>query len=528
MALTNLAAYLESSAGRWPDRPAVVDPEGWSLSYAQLDDQANRVAAFLSMSGVLPGDRVGLCLPKGARTIAAIFGVLKARAVYVPVDYTAPAERNRAIFNDCDVRVVFGDPSCANDLLELCPPGAGRTLVVVGTSELTGVSTWDDVLTCMPEDRRDGRHQDDVAYVLYTSGSTGIPKGVVLTHENALSFVEWCAETFDLSETDRCSSHAPFHFDLSVFDIYASIRHGSCIYIISESLGKSPRELAAFIAEHRLTVWYSTPSILSLLAEHGGLDRLDCTSIRMVLFAGEVFPIKHLRKLVSIWPWPAYYNLYGPTETNVCTFAHIPTPIPVDRTEPYPIGDACSHCAALVLDENDQPVAPGDEGMLYIAGPSVFRGYWNRPVENEQAFLERDGVRWYCTGDVVQLDSQVGYVYLGRRDRMVKRRGYRIELDEIQTGLYRHTRLREVAVVSQPDPDSGVKIYACVVPTERPAPSIVELKQFCARELPSYMSPDVFRVMDVLPRTSTDKVDYPALRRAVQEGVSGSDRPAAR
>jgi amino acid adenylation domain-containing protein len=356
------------------------------------------------------------------------------------------------------------------------------------------------------------RQDSDLAYILYTSGSTGIPKGVMITHRNALGFVDWCSEVFAPDETDRFSSHAPFHFDLSILDIYVPLKHGATLHLIPEELGKNPKELSKFIADRQLTVWYSTPSILALLVQFGRLDSFDHSSLRLVLFAGEVFPVKHMRELKRPWPRPTYYNLYGPTETNVCTFARIPDVVPDDRDVPYPIGFACSHCTPLVLDDDRQTVEPDDEGLLWIAGDSVFQGYWNRPVENAAAFLERDGRRWYNTGDVVRFDERDGYIYAGRRDRMVKRRGYRIELGEIERGLYRHPHVREAAVTATADPE-GVRIVAHLSFAEGAArPSIIELKTFCAEHLPGYMSPDRFDLRDRLPRTSTDKVDYQSLR----------------
>jgi acyl-coenzyme A synthetase/AMP-(fatty) acid ligase len=334
----------------------------------------------------------------------------------------------------------------------------------------------------------------------------------MLSHRNACSFVDWCSDVFEPTEEDRFSSHAPFHFDLSVLDLYVSLKHGATLYLIGEELGKNPKELARFISGHRLTVWYSTPSILTLLKQFGGLESLDCRSLRLVLFAGEVFPVKHLRDVQRLWPAPVYYNLYGPTETNVCTYARIPADIPDTRDTPYPIGWACAHCDPLVLDENGAPVPRGEEGLLYIAGPSVFQGYWNRPKENAAAFLERDGTRWYNTGDVVREDAKDGFIYVGRRDRMVKRRGYRIELGEIERGLYLHPSIREAAVVAVPDAE-GVRISAFLsLKAGEPALSLIQFKTFCAANLPSYMSPDRFVILEALPRTSTDKIDYQGLK----------------
>ncbi len=526
-AVGNLAGYLEASAKRFPHRVAVVAPDGTSLTYGELNDRANRIAGFLASRGVAPGDRVGLLLPKSARGVAAIFGILKAGAAFVPADGTAPAERIRSILADCNVRAAFVDSSAMCVLTGGPASAMPDTTILVGTTAeeakettLPGAVIWQTVLEHEPlPETALPRSLEDLAYILYTSGSTGIPKGVMLTHRNAVSFVDWCSSVFTPDENDRFSSHAPFHFDLSVLDLYVCLKHGGTLFLISDELGKNPRELARFIAEQRLTVWYSTPSILSLMAEFGNLNRSEFETLRLVLFAGEVFPVKYLRKLVKLWPRPAYFNLYGPTETNVCTFARIPASIPDDRTEPYPIGWPCSHCSAIVLDDTRAPVAPGAEGLLYISGPSIFKGYWNRPKENASVFTEREGTRWYNTGDVVREDPQEGLVYIGRRDRMVKRRGYRIELGEIESGLYRHKQIREAAVVAAPDPESGVKIAAYLVSSVEQKTSIVELKTFCFRHLPAYMIPDVFLFLDTLPRTSTNKVDYPALLRDFQEGT---------
>lgn len=515
----SLIDYVEASARRSPDKTAIVDPAGWSVTYAELDDQANRMAGFLVASGVNPGDRVGVIVPKGVAALVAFVGIMKARAAYVPADYTAPAERNRTILADCQVRVAVLAGSCAG-ILESWPEQVPAPAAVVflddapPSSPIPGatVSTWQDAIRHTPG-HVDGRTRDDLAYILYTSGSTGIPKGVMLSHENALSFVDWCSDVLQPTEADRFSSHAPFHFDLSVLDIYVALKHGATLYVVSEDLGKAPKELAGFIASSRLTVWYSTPSILSLLAQFGDLASRDYSALRLVLFAGEVFPVKHLREVVSLWPSPAYYNLYGPTETNVCTFASIPIPISPDRSTPYPIGFACAHCEPLVLDHDGREVPEGDEGLLHIAGPSVFLGYWNRPERNAKAFLERSGKRWYNTGDVVRFEPRDGFIYVGRRDRMVKRHGYRIELGEIERGVYQHPSIAEAAVVAVTDDASGVRILAYLSARAGQRPSIIDMKMFCGRQLPSYMSPDAFVFLDALPRTSTNKVDYQQLTR---------------
>ena len=516
--IVSLSDYLQASAERFPDRVAIVDPDGSQTRYKELNEQASRLAGFLKSRGVTLGDRVGLLLPKSAATLTAIFGILKARAAYVPVDYSAPGARISSIFRDCQVQAIFTDVTGFNLLKKEYGGSLPKTIIVIGDEPVGNEAvTWKTALSHPPIDEVSAAKPTDLAYILYTSGSTGVPKGVMLSQENATSFVDWCSSVFSPNEEDRFSSHAPFHFDLSILDIYLSIKHGASLHIVSEELGKNPRELAQFIANRQLTVWYSTPSILALLAQFGSLQTFDCSSVRLVFFAGEVFPVRHLKSLTKLWSHPRCFNLYGPTETNVCTFAEVPSSIPEDRTEPYPIGPACEHCDPLVLDSEKVEVKPGEEGLLYISGPSVFQGYWNRPTENAAAFLEREGIRWYCTGDVVREDPKEGFIYVGRRDRMVKRRGYRIELDDIECALYRHPKIREVGVVSALAGGEHAKIVAYLVAEADSKPGVIELKMFCAQNLPSYMNPDSFVFVDSLPRTSTNKVDYQMLLRKLLE-----------
>ena len=309
--------------------------------------------------------------------------------------------------------------------------------------------------------------------------------------------------------------HAPFHFDLSIFDIWVSLKHGATVIIIDENLGKDPAGLARYIAEARISIWYSAPSILSLLAQRGQLAEYDYGSLRKVLFAGEVFPVSHLRSLQRLWPHPRYYNLYGPTETNVCTFHEIPGTIPDDRTEPYPIGKVCSHLRGIVVDEHGRPLPPDGEGELCIAGPAVMAGLLG-PARDDRVRIHRRPRRHRAgtrPATSSALDEREDYKYLGRRDRMVKKRGYRVELGEIECCLYQHSEVREAAVVAIADEDAGLRIRAHLGTKDGKRLSLVKLKQFCSEHLPVYMVPDSFAFHESLPKTSTGKIDYQALNR---------------
>jgi acyl-coenzyme A synthetase/AMP-(fatty) acid ligase len=326
--------------------------------------------------------------------------------------------------------------------------------------------------------------------------------------------VNWCSEAFDPRPEDRFSSHAPFHFDLSILDIYVPIKHGATLCLVPEDIGKEPVGLAKLIADQRISVWYSAPSILSLLAQFGKLSTHDYSNLRIVLFAGEVFPVVHLRSTKKQLPHPRYFNLYGPTETNVCTWYEIPPVIPEDRTDPYPIGRVCSNLRGKIVDPDGHEVAHGQEGELCISGPNVMQGYWDMPEQTAKAFLSGDGsdARWYKTGDLVLAEPDGNLRYVGRRDRMIKKRGYRIELGEIEVCLYRHPGVREAAVVAVPDETLGMKVIAHMSTNGSGKLSIIDLKRFCSENLPLYMVPDAFRFHPTLPKTSTDKVDYQTLK----------------
>ena len=512
-----LFEFLEYSAGIDPNRTAVIEPGQGSITYGDLNALANQLRDRLCHLGVRRGDRVGIYLHKSIDSLAAIFGILKTGAAYVPVDPGAPVSRNAYILADCQVKAVVIEDCFMNDLTsEWNAKGdTSRFLILNRTGGGKYIKEMlDQAQASMPISlgMNINPSLDDLAYILYTSGSTGKPKGVMLTNRAAISFVDWCSETFGPDINDRFSSHAPFHFDLSILDIYVPIKHGASLVLISEENGKDPGRLAAMIAESRLTIWYSAPSILSFLAQYGRLDRYDYASLRIVLFAGEVFPVKHLRALKKLLPHPRYFNLYGPTETNVCTFYEIPPIIPEDRMHPFPIGKACSNYRIGIFDELGKEVPPGNEGELCASGSGMMIGYWNLPEKTANAFLiDSSGNKWYKTGDMVFEEPDGNYIYVARRDRMVKKRGYRIELGEIEAGLYRHPAIKEAAVIALQNED-GIKIRAFVSHHKDSRPSIIELKKFCAQNLPTYMVPDLFSFLDFLPKTSTDKIDYQKLK----------------
>lgn len=516
----SIVGLLRASAARRPGHVAVEDPPDGSITYAELDALSDRVRDRLAALGVRRGDRVGVSLRKTIDAYATMLGALKAGAAYVPVDLAAPAWRAAFILHDCAVRVAVLDAA----VVPAWRAEAGKLGPLPAVLELTGVGGGAGLRAAL--DRADAERPaprvadvpaggDELAYILYTSGSTGTPKGVMLTHTCATSHVQWFTEAFAPREDDRFSSHAPFHFDLSITDLYVALRHGATVVLIDAARGKEPLGLAQLMAERRISVWYSTPTILTVLAEFGRMEQHDWSALRQVNFAGEVFPIKHLRAVKERLPRARFANLYGPTETNVCTWHPIPDAVEPERSAPYPIGRTCSHFRSRVVDEDGRDVPRGTEGELVMHGAGMLQGYYNNPARTAAAFLvDGEGRRWYRTGDLVVEGADGVFEFVGRRDRMVKRRGYRIELGEIEAGLYRHEGVKEAAVVAFKDAEGGVRIKAFIAMGQGQRGSEIALRAFCAKALPQYMIPDAFGFLDGLPKTSTDKVDYQRLAQA--------------
>jgi amino acid adenylation domain-containing protein len=516
-----LPQILSQTAARHCAQTALV-LDSRTITYAELEAQSNRFARSLIRNGICRGDRVALWLPKSLESVVAIYGIMKAGAAYVPIDPGAPAARMAYIARDCSVAglvtlkdragaisTAFADgvPMSSIWYADLCDGETVPTRNVpdIGWQELSAESA--DSIECRA-------NADDLAYILYTSGSTGEPKGVMLSHRNALSFVNWAHDTFAISAEDRLANHAPFHFDLSVFDLYVAALAGATVFPISSRVAAFPAAIARQWSAQKLTVWYTTPSTLVLMLTKGGLGTVDLSELRLVLFAGEVFPVKYLRALMALAPHARFANLYGPTETNVCTWYEVSSP-PKGNT-PVPIGQACSNCEVFILDEALKPVSTGCSGYLWVSGATVMQGYWGRPERTAQtlkAIEPRPGlqVRAYNTGDLVRTTEGGNLEFIGRRDHQVKTRGYRVELGEIESVLHNHPAVEEAVVLALPDEAIGHRLAAVVVAKQNARVSRAELQQYCADSLARYMVPGTILFRPNLPLTSSGKVDRQAL-----------------
>jgi amino acid adenylation domain-containing protein len=353
----------------------------------------------------------------------------------------------------------------------------------------------------------------NLAFLLYTSGSTGTPKAVGITHENVIDYVDWCSHAFTPSERDKFAAHAPLHFSLSVFHLYVAWKHGATVVLIDEQTARVPQLLAPVIEHRGITIWKSAPKILSLLAQSGQLPSVTLAPLRLVMFGGEPMPIPDLRSLKAQLPHPRYVHILGSTETHIIAHHELAPEAPAATDVTVPVGPVAGRFRSRIVDENANDVCAGAAGELCLAGRGVTPGYWRSADGAARFFTDADGERWYRTGDIVAAASDGALVYRGRIDRMIKRRGHRVELGEIEACLCGNAGVKEAAVVAAPHDALGVKVKAFVVRYGRAHPTGLELKAYCARSLPAYMVPDAIAFRDALPRTSTGKIDMPALKQ---------------
>jgi amino acid adenylation domain-containing protein len=484
-------------------------------SYRQLERASRKAALRLLASGLAPGARVGVWMRKSPPAVGAMLGALRAGLVAVPFDAAAPEARIAALARDCQLGGLIAD----SDLLPAARdwPLACR----VERDELDGPGGSGEL---PPAARTAG----DAAYILYTSGSTGVPKGVMLSHAHALAFIDWAASEVALGPGDRVASHAPFHFDLSVFDLWATLSRGATVELMDAATVRLARAASEFIVERGINVWYSVPSALVRMLPHA--ERVaDGAGLRSIVFAGEVFPPPALNRWRRALPLARFHNWYGPTETNVCTAYTLPpfAQAAAEVTRPLPLGESCCGFELRLADEQCRPIAPGGAGLLWVRGPGVMLGYWGdhertaqvmQTVPSPAGGLEET---WYNTGDWVERTSAGELHYLGRRDGLIKLRGFRVSLLEIERTLEASGLVAQAAVVvagalTREDSEGRLVAFVQLAPEAWPGGEAaeVELRRFVGERLPSYMVPEHIEVGVQWLLTSTGKIDRRALAAA--------------
>jgi len=519
-----LQHWVTEQAGRRPEAGALVF-KGERLTYEALEVSSNRLAHLLKDAGCARGDRVCLLTPKSPAAIVGILGVLKADAVYVPLDPGSPVPRLEKMIASCDNRWILTSGAVGPTLEALfASPGFADTHSIgwLGSDGPPGGITAQFCLADLPAypttPPPSTNGLQDPAHILFTSGSTGTPKGVVITHASVRRFIEWAVSYFGTAPTDRISGHPPLHFDLSTFDMFGTFAVGAELHLVPPELNLLPHKLAELIRSAELTQWFSVPSVLNYMAKFDVVEDGDFPSLRRVLWCGEVFPTPALIYWMQRLPHASFTNLYGPTEATIASSYYTVPSCPVSEDEVIPIGQACGGEELLVLDEALGPVPPGEMGELYIRGAGLSPGYWRDPAKTRGAFLPYPGGtdpgdRIYRTGDLATLGPDGLVRFLGRADSQIKTRGYRVELGEIEAALHTLGTLRECAVVGVPSQDfDGVAICCAFAPLAGTDVTPVALREALTRALPSYMVPSRWLEFAELPKTTNGKIDRRRLK----------------
>ncbi|MGW6008192.1 amino acid adenylation domain-containing protein [Streptomyces sp. NPDC055210] len=506
-----------------------------TVTYRQLEADVAAVATGLLGLGTTVGDRVAIWMDKTPRYAEAILAALQAGCAYVPLDGGQPPARVEHILTDCEPVALFTDHRHLALLAGRQLPSSVREIVVADDAgeEVNGTASrptapvrpWADFTATAAGEAAHVESvptpdRDDLAAILYTSGSTGTPKGVRISYRNLANFIRWARTELTVGPDDVFANHASFNFDLSTFDLFTALSVGAGVWIVADDEARDVAALARGIRKHGVTVWYSVPSVLNLLTRSGALTPDTVRTLRYVLFAGEVYPIGQLRSLATRLPEEtALYNLYGPTETNVCTYHRVRAE-DLTRDEPVPIGTPVPGARVSVVDEDGHALhGPEAFGELIVEGDCVTPGYWRgaeHPADTGNAPAEDAAVRdtaaghrqgRHATGDLVSYEG-AGLVYRGRRDRMVKLHGYRVELGEIEAAALKHPAVASAAVVLDTQgPEPRIALHYTLVPGAR-RPNLIEIKRHCAQHLPRYMLPQLANCLDELPHNANGKTDY--------------------
>lgn len=518
-------APLARHASERPDASFLLSDTG--LTYAQAARWVAHVASQHLQR--FAGERVALWLDKGNGYAAGILAALHAGCTYVPIDGAQPAPRAGMILADAAASAVIADYSHACALLEQGLPPGVRQLLLLSDMPPPQVPAGLEVIqlgvrldTAPAGELAAGADVDpaSIAAILYTSGSTGVPKGVQLSHLNLSNFVRWCVQEFALGDADRLFNLASFNFDLSTFDLFATLQAGASLYVSSERETGQPATVADLLRSQRITVMYGVPSLYALLNRIEAWASAHPTSaalaLRCVLFAGEVMPKPQLKLMAAGLPAGcSFYNLYGPTETNVCLY-HRVSAQDLASDGPLPIGTPIHGANVWLVDDRGRLVTEeGTLGEVWVAGRCVTPGYWRRK-DPKNADNHARGM--HATGDYGEwLAGRL--LYRGRKDRMLKLNGYRVELGEIESALARHPLVHEVAVLVDPAPTPRLlAFYVTSDPGQRL--SSLELKAFCAQHLPKYMIPHVLTQQAGLPKNANGKIDYRSLRQEPEQAVA--------
>lgn len=531
--MKNILEFIENSAAKYPDKLAVADENG-GIIYSQMESFSRKIGAWIyAETGAVRNKPIAVLLDKKPESVAAYMGVVYSGNFYVVLDAEMPQSRAQSILGTLRPAAIVTD----SDHMELAQSIAEAVRKTAEPQEAVTVSEEGERGCCSDEIRvldldemdadadqkvldkvRSRMIDTDPVYALFTSGSTGVPKGAVVSHANIIAYIDWYTEAFGIDENTVFGNQTPFYFSMSVSDLYSTLKNGATLYIIPKVYFTFPMKLMEFLGRYKINTIYWVPSALQIVANYKMFQYAQLPELKKVLFAGEVMPTRPLNYWRKNLPDAMYANLFGPTETtDICTYYVVDREFADD--EPLPMGHACNNCDVFVLDEDGKEVSPevdpetgfSREGELYARGSFVALGYYGNAEKTKSAFVQNPlnpnyPELVYKTGDLVKYNRYGELVYVCRKDYQIKHMGYRIELGEIEAAAGAIEGIRSYACIYDDAADKIVFIY------EGKKKDDAELLGAFKERVPHYMEPNRFVRVTSMPHNANGKIDRKKLK----------------
>jgi D-alanine--poly(phosphoribitol) ligase subunit 1 len=496
----NVLEYFEQGAlAKCREKVAIVDDER-GYTFTEVEHLAKKCATLILQRTAVINRPIAVCLPKSADTIIADLGILYSGNCYANLDLKSPPERLKAILQNLEPCLIITAAAYAGELHRI---GISQEQLLILSAAATADATYDNASLLA---RMDQVIDTDPLCIIHTSGSTGIPKGVALNHRGTIDFMDWAFKHLELDENEIIGSLSPFYFDIYTLELYLCLAKGATLVIIPEQCAFFPAKLLDFMVAHAINFVFWVPTIMVNIANHDLLAKWKLEALRKILFAGEVFPTKHLNYWRRHLPGALFVNLYGPIEISVdCTYFVVDREMADD--EKLPIGYPCRNTDILILNEQNQPSQVYEPGELCVRGSSLALGYWNNPERTSQTFVQNPLNPYYHdliyrTGDIVYRTQSGEIMFIGREDFQIKHLGYRIELGEIEHAALQVDGIRNGCVVYH-QANKEIRLFFESDSNLSPATIRKRLGAF----LPKYMLPTMFHRMEELPKNPNGKID---------------------